>query len=109
VSEEQPEPPRPADRPAPDAPHEAEPDQEPDQEPARPVEVRLRRAPRYRAFVAAGAVLGAALGVVLALARGAGDSLFSTATVTGYLGAIGLLLGALLGGAAAVLADRAAR
>ena len=101
MSEEQPELPQPADRPGQEA--------EPAEEPARPVEVRVRRAPRYRAFVAAGAVLGAALGVVLALTRGGGDALFSSATVTGYLAAIGLLAGGLLGGVAAVLADRPRR
>jgi hypothetical protein len=77
-------------------------------EPPRPVEVRLRRAPRYRAFVAAGAVLGALAGVVVVLVRGDRNSLFSLGTVTGYVGAIGLLVGALAGAAVAVLLDRRA-
>ncbi len=98
---QEPEPARPAEEPEP-----ARPAEEP--EPARPVEVRLRRAPRYRVFIGVGAVLGAVLGVVLAVTRG-GDALFSAATVTGYLAAIGLLVGALLGGVVAVLADRPPR
>ena len=70
------------------------------------VPVRVRRAARYRPFVVTGALLGALAGVVVALARATGDAAFSMAQLTGYLGAIGLLVGAVLGALVAVLADR---
>jgi predicted lipid-binding transport protein (Tim44 family) len=104
VSEQQPsadqEPEQPAPAPAPGpAPAPA----------SAPAPVRLRRAPRYRAFVLTGAFLGALAGIVASLLLGDPDSLFSTTTTTGYLAAIGLLLGGLLGGTVAVLADRPRR
>jgi hypothetical protein len=74
-----------------------------------PVQVRLRRTPRYRAFVGVGALLGALAGIVARLLLGDPGSLFSAGTTTGYLAAIGLLLGALVGGAVAVLVDRPGR
>ena len=74
-----------------------------------PVQVRLRRAPRYRVFVVTGAVLGAVVGAVLALALADGGTIFSRGTVAGYLAAIGLLVGGLLGAAVALLADRPRR
>ena len=74
-----------------------------------PVQVRLRRAPRYRAFVLTGAVLGALAGIVASLLLGDPASLFSSGTTSGYLAAIGLLLGGLLGGAVAVLVERPRR
>ena len=74
-----------------------------------PVPVRLRRAPRYRVFVLTGAVLGAIAGIVARLLLGDPASLFSAGTTTGYLAAIGLLLGGLLGGAVAVLVERPGR
>jgi gas vesicle protein len=70
------------------------------------VQVTLRRAPRYRAFVLTGALLGVIVGIVASLLLGDPASLFSAPTTTGYLAAIGLLLGALLGGAVAVLVER---
>jgi hypothetical protein len=70
------------------------------------VRVHVRRAPRYRAFVLAGAVLGLVAGALLAIVLGGGDAPFSPTTVTGYVGAIGLLLGGLLGAAVAVLMER---
>jgi HAMP domain-containing protein len=73
------------------------------------VQVRLRRAPRYRAFVGAGALLGAVAGIVARLLLGDPTSVFSAATTTGYLAAIGLLLGGLAGGAVAVLVERPGR
>ena len=87
---------------------EPPPDDQPEPAPA-PVPVRLRRAPRYRAFVLTGALLGALAGIVASLLLGDPDSLFSTGTTTGYLAAIGLLLGGLLGGTVAVLVDRPRR
>jgi hypothetical protein len=86
----------------------------PDVRAARPegaVEVRLRRAPRYRAFVVTGIVLGVLIGAVLVLAVGApvGDREYSDGTLLRYFGAIGGLLGAVLGAAAALLVERRRR
>lgn len=70
---------------------------------------RLRRAPRYGSFVATGALLGIAIGVVLAAIeamRSSGSGEFSVNTVLGYVAATLGLLGALLGGCLAVLLDR---
>ena len=77
--------------------------------PPRPVQVRLRRAPRYRAFVVSGAVLGALAGLVAWLLLGDPDPVLSAGTTAGYLAAIGLLLGSLLGGVVAVLVERPRR
>ncbi len=82
---------------------------EPPEQPAEPVQVRLRRAPRYRAFVVAGAVLGALAGLVAWSLLGDPDSRFSARATAGYLAAIGLLLGGLLGAAVAVLVERPRR
>ena len=90
-------------------PAAGEPPSGPGAGPQDPVRVTLRRAPRYRAFVVAGAVVGVVVGVLAALLLGDPGSLFSRGATTGYLAAIGLLLGALLGGVAAVLADRPRR
>jgi hypothetical protein len=74
------------------------------------VPVTIRRAPRYRAFVLAGAVLGLVAGAVTSLVLGGSDtSPLSPTTVTGYVGAIGLLVGGLLGAAVAVLVERPRR
>jgi len=82
----------------------------PEQElPAGAVKVRIRRAPRYRAFVLAGAILGLVAGAIASIALGGGQAPFSPTTVTGYVGAIGLLLGGLLGGGLAVLVERPRR
>jgi hypothetical protein len=70
------------------------------------VQVRIRRAPRYRAFVIVGAILGLVAGAVTSIALGAGSGAFSPTTVTGYIGVIGLLLGGLLGAAVAILVER---
>lgn len=72
----------------------------------RPVPVRIRRAPKYRSFVLAGAVVGVVVAVVTTAVLGDPDSRFSPSTLTGYLAAIGLLIGGLLGAAVAVLVDR---
>jgi hypothetical protein len=77
--------------------------------PAGAVPVRIRRAPRYRAFVLVGAILGLLVGAVVSIVLGGGPGTFSPATLTGYLGVIGLLLGGLLGGAVAVLVERPRR
>jgi hypothetical protein len=70
-----------------------------------PQPVVLRRAPRYRSFVLTGAAVGAILGIVLtALFPDRGE--FSTAAVTGYVSVSLALVGALIGGGLAVLAER---
>jgi hypothetical protein len=99
--------------------HQAEPDAEGAPPPAvreatvgdqqRPVQVRVRRAPKYRSFVLAGAVIGALAGVITTAVMGEADARFSPTTVMGYLGAIGLLVGGLLGAAVAVLVERPRR
>jgi hypothetical protein len=75
----------------------------------RPVQVQIRRAPRYRSFVLAGAVIGALAGVITTAVTGDGDARFSPTTVMGYLGAVGLLIGGLLGAGVAVLVERPRR
>ena len=80
----------------------------PDPPPA-PVQVRIRRAPKYRSFVFSGAVLGVLAGVFTSMVLGDAESRFSPSTVTGYLAAIGLLIGGLLGAAVAVLVERPRR
>ena len=87
----------------------AAPEAAPAQDVPAPVQVRLRRAPRYRAFVVTGALLGAVAGIVARLLLGDPASVFSAGTTAGYLAAIGLLLGGLLGGAVAVLVERPGR
>jgi hypothetical protein len=54
-------------------------------------------------------VLGVIAGIVARLLLGDSASLFSAGTTAGYLAAIGLLLGGLLGGAVAVLVERPGR
>lgn len=73
-----------------------------------PRQVTLRRAPRYRAFVLTGLVVGVAIALLLTrIFRETGE--FSTRAVLGYL-AVGLgLLGAVLGGLVAVLIERPRR
>jgi hypothetical protein len=70
------------------------------------VQVRLRRAPRYRPFVATGAVLGALVGLVAGGTAGNIPAGFSSQTVLGYFGAIGVLFGVVVGAGAAVLVER---
>jgi len=77
--------------------------------PAGAVPVRIRRAPRYRAFVLVGAILGLVAGAVTSIVLGGGPGSFSPLTLTGYVGVIGLLLGGLGGGAVAVLVERPRR
>jgi len=75
---------------------------------AGPVPATLRRAPRYRAFIGTGAVSGVVVALALVVLVPDGGR-FSTASVVGYLGAALALVGGLLGGLVAVLAERPRR
>ncbi|HET8617246.1 MAG TPA: hypothetical protein VFL94_17130 [Actinomycetales bacterium] len=69
---------------------------------------QVHRSPRYVAFL----VTGAAVGVLLAIISGAigtGDGSISTGRLIGYLAMLFGLLGALLGGAVAVVIERLSR
>lgn len=69
----------------------------------------VRRAPRYRAFVVAGAVLGLLVAVVvvlLGLTRAASGTDPRVGVVLGFVGAALALVGAALGAVLAVLVDR---
>lgn len=72
------------------------------------VPATLRRAPRYRAFVVAGAVLGLIVALVLVLV-GVGRTEAGTGVVLGFVGAVLALTGAALGAVVAVLVDRRSR
>lgn len=75
--------------------------------PAEPVRlvVRRRRAPRYKAFAISGALVGALIGLAVALSRPVGDE-FSMTTVAGYFAVVLGLIGALAGLAVALIAER---
>lgn len=66
------------------------------------VRARRRREPRYAMFLVTGAVVGVLAAVVVMLV-GAPPGTYSRPTVLGYLAVSLGLLGALLGGVAAVL------
>jgi len=90
-----------------DAPDGDAPDGRAPEAPAeRPAQVlRLRRAPRYRAFVLTGVLLGLLIAVVATLSFPVtGD--YSLRTVLGYVAAVLALVGGLLGAAVAVLVER---
>jgi hypothetical protein len=72
---------------------------------AGPRPVSLRRAPRYRAFVGTGAVIGVVFAVLLTGLFPDGGR-YSAVAVMGYLAAALALVGGLVGGAAAVLLER---
>lgn len=68
-------------------------------------QLRLRRAPRYRAFGLTGAVVGVLAGLFLALSFSvAGD--YTLQSIIGYLAATLGMLGAVLGLGLAVLIER---
>lgn len=69
---------------------------------------RVHRSPRYGAFLVTGAVIGVALAVISG-AIGTGDGSISAGRLIGYLAIVFGLLGALLGGAVAVLIERFSR
>jgi|tagenome__1003787_1003787.scaffolds.fasta_scaffold20840664_2 drug/metabolite transporter (DMT)-like permease len=68
-------------------------------------QLRMRRAPRYRAFGLTGALLGVAAGVVLALSFTVASD-YTIQTIAGYFAAIFGLCGTVLGLALAVLIER---
>jgi hypothetical protein len=72
---------------------------------ARRVVVTRRRAPRYRAFGLTGGVVGVAVGLALGLSREPqGD--YTQQAIVGYFATALGLIGALLGLAVALLAER---
>lgn len=81
---------------------------------------RVRRAPRYRAFVVTGALLGLVVAVVLVAVlgddralEGVGGGMLplldGVGGVRAVVGTAGAILGALVGGVVALLADRRSR
>ena len=68
----------------------------------------MHRAARYGAFLVTGAVVGVALAVISG-AIGTGDGSLGAGRLIGYLAIVFGLLGALLGGAIAVLIERFSR
>ena len=69
---------------------------------------RVHRSPRYGAFLVTGAVIGVAVAVLSGMI-GTGDGSIGTGQLIGYLAMVFGLLGALLGGAAAVVIERFSR
>lgn len=67
---------------------------------------RHRQAPRYRAFIGTGAVLGLILALLATLWTGSGSDDYSFQSVLGYTAVSLALLGGLLGGLVAVILDR---
>jgi hypothetical protein len=65
--------------------------------------VRVRRSPRYIAFLGTGAVVGVVAGIVLALGPGAGVD--DKVRLLAYLCALLAGLGALLGGVVALVLE----
>ena len=77
----------------------------PDGDSAAARQLRLRRAPRYRAFGVTGGIVGVVIGLFLALSFSvAGD--YSLRSIIGYLAATLGMLGAVLGLGFAVLIER---
>ena len=70
---------------------------------------KVRRAPRYRAFILTGLLAGVTLGTVLSLVVPGGDGSYSTGAVLVYLDGVTALLGAAAGAALAVLVERPGR
>lgn len=70
---------------------------------------RMIRTPKYSAFIGTGVVVGVVLGVILTVLAGDRAAAYSLGARLGYLCAIFALLGALVGGAVAVLVERARR
>ena len=73
-----------------------------------PRQVRLRRAPRYRAFVLTGVLAGVL--VALVVSRLTADApTFSSGSILGYLAVILGLIGGVLGAGVAILVERPRR
>jgi hypothetical protein len=99
-----PEPAQPSDRVAPGS----DPGAPPDDGSASATRIRLRRAPRYRAFVGTGTLLGLVAAALLVIARPVHEG--STPRTVFVYFALGLsLIGALVGAAAAILLERRPR
>jgi hypothetical protein len=69
---------------------------------------QVHRSPRYGAFLLTGAVIGVIVAVISG-AIGTGDGSMSTGRLIGYLAMVFGLLGALLGGAVAVVVEHVGR
>ena len=104
-----------ATTPEPTTPEQAVPDEDELRRVATPAAVRP--APQYRAFVVAGALLGMVVAVTAALVTSAGSGVTEASVgvlpfldgqngVRGVMALTGIVLGGLLGGAVAVVADR---
>ena len=68
-------------------------------------QLRVRRSPKYTAFIVTGALLGLLVAIV-AGGTGAVDPQFSRAKLIGYLAMAFVLLGGLLGAGVAVAVER---
>ena len=66
---------------------------------------KIRRTPRFRAFLATGGLVGLLIGVFLSV-TGPADTRYDASAVLGFLGLICAGLGVLAGGIIAVLVDR---
>jgi hypothetical protein len=69
---------------------------------------QVHRSPRYGAFLLTGAVIGVVVAVISG-AIGTGDGSMSAGRLIGYLAMVFGLLGALLGGAVAVVVEHFSR
>jgi ethanolamine transporter EutH len=66
---------------------------------------KVRRTPRFTAFLATGGVVGLLIGVIAGVV-GHTDSRYDTAAALGFLGLVCASLGVLAGGLVAVLLDK---
>lgn len=79
------------------------------------VEGRVRRAPKYGVFLTAGALLGVLVALILTFATGEETTspltevTYSSTQVFGFLALAGIAVGLVVGGAVALLFDRASR
>jgi hypothetical protein len=95
-------------QPEPTEPEDVVPEMVPGVVPVGPVahrEATVRTAPRYRAFILSGVLVGIVVAVVL-IGVFPDDGRFSTGSVFGYLAVSLALIGGILGALAAVLIDR---
>tara|TARA_R110002020_G_scaffold70519_8_gene183060 strand:+ start:81 stop:380 length:300 start_codon:yes stop_codon:yes gene_type:complete len=79
------------------------------------VEGRVRRAPKYGVFLTVGALLGVLVALILTFVNGGEatspltEVTYSGTQVFGFLALIGVAVGLVVGGVAALLFDRASR